>query len=308
MQTRWSWCLPSLSSNTALPVSKWLRDRMPGLLELHQDAVDRRQADVGVLGEQDAKDVLGVMWRCVVFWKTSEHLDARQRRLQAAVLQFFGMGHGRRGGRRAQGRAGRIDPSYELGARRRACANDPTTTMTTRLPAPVAPPACLAPAPLAGCQSLQISDSFLGVITPYRIEVVQGNVITSEQVALAKPGLTRAQVRDVLGSPLLADPFHADRWDYVFTIRRQGAEPQLRRVVVRFKADVLAQHRGRRRPAERARVRRLDRHLQDRARTAPRSLSRGADQGTAGAGAPPPARAGPAGAEPHLPAARAPSS
>ncbi len=92
---------------------------------------------------------------------------------------------------------------------------------------------------LAGCQSLQSSDSFLGIITPYKIEVVQGNVITSEQVAVAKPGLTRAQVRDVLGSPLLADPFHTDRWDYVFTIRRQGAEPQLRRVIVRFKADVL---------------------------------------------------------------------
>jgi outer membrane protein assembly factor BamE len=92
---------------------------------------------------------------------------------------------------------------------------------------------------VAGCQSLQSSDNFLGIITPYRVEVVQGNVITSEQIALAKPGLTRAQVRDVLGSPLLVDPFHADRWDYVFTIRRQGAEPQLRRVIVRFKADVL---------------------------------------------------------------------
>jgi outer membrane protein assembly factor BamE len=92
---------------------------------------------------------------------------------------------------------------------------------------------------LGGCQSLQTSENFLGILTPYRVEVVQGNVITSEQVALAKPGQTRAQVRDVLGSPLLADPFHADRWDYVFTIRRQGADPQLRRVVVRFKADVL---------------------------------------------------------------------
>ena len=92
---------------------------------------------------------------------------------------------------------------------------------------------------LSGCQSLQSSESFLGIITPYRIEVVQGNVITSEQIALAKPGLTRAQVRDVLGSPLLVDPFHADRWDYVFTIRRQGAEPQLRRIIVRFKADLL---------------------------------------------------------------------
>ena len=100
--------------------------------------------------------------------------------------------------------------------------------------------ALFAATALAGCSSLQTSENFLGVITPYRVEVVQGNVVTSEQAALVKPGLTRAQVRDVLGSPLLADPFHADRWDYVFTIRRQGAPPQLRRVVALFKSDVLA--------------------------------------------------------------------
>ena len=92
---------------------------------------------------------------------------------------------------------------------------------------------------LVGCQSLQSSDSFLGVITPYKIEIVQGNVITSEQAAVVKPGMSRAQVRDVLGSPLLADAFHADRWDYVFTIRRQGAEPQSRRVVLLFSGDSL---------------------------------------------------------------------
>ena len=97
---------------------------------------------------------------------------------------------------------------------------------------------------LAGCQSLQTSDSFLGIITPYKVEVVQGNVVTSEQIALVKTGQTRAQVRDVLGSPLLTDPFHTDRWDYVFTIRRQGADPQLRRVVVRFKDDALASIQG----------------------------------------------------------------
>lgn len=101
-----------------------------------------------------------------------------------------------------------------------------------------------AAALLGGCQSLQSSDNFLGVVTPYRVEVVQGNVITSEQAAFVKPGLTRAQVRDVLGSPLLTDAFHADRWDYVFTIRRQGAAPQLRRVIVRFKNDVLESFEG----------------------------------------------------------------
>ncbi len=87
---------------------------------------------------------------------------------------------------------------------------------------------------LAGCSSLQSSDNFLGVVTPYRVEVVQGNVVTKEQAALIKPGMSRAQVRDVFGSPLLTDPFHADRWDYVFTIRRQGAEPQRRSIVVWF--------------------------------------------------------------------------
>ncbi|HEY9065915.1 MAG TPA: outer membrane protein assembly factor BamE [Burkholderiaceae bacterium] len=92
---------------------------------------------------------------------------------------------------------------------------------------------------LAGCQSLQSSDSFMGVITPYKVEIVQGNVITKEQAALAKPGMTRSQVRDVLGSPLLADVFHGDRWDYVFTIRRPGAAPQQRKVIARFDGDVL---------------------------------------------------------------------
>jgi len=92
---------------------------------------------------------------------------------------------------------------------------------------------------LGGCESLQSSDNFLGVVTPYRVEVVQGNVVTKEQAALIKPGMSRTQVRDILGSPLLTDAFHADRWDYVFTIRRQGAEPQLRRIVVRFDGEKL---------------------------------------------------------------------
>ena len=99
--------------------------------------------------------------------------------------------------------------------------------------------AAAAVAALAGCESLQRSDGVVGFLTPYKMEIVQGNVITSEQAAAIRPGLNRAQVRDILGSPLLADPFHAGRWDYVFTIRRQGAEPQLRRVVVRFNGEVL---------------------------------------------------------------------
>lgn len=77
------------------------------------------------------------------------------------------------------------------------------------------------------------------MVSPYKIDVVQGNVVTREQLAVIKTGMPRAVVRDVLGTPLLASVFHADRWDYVFTLKRQGAEPQSRRVTVFFKNDLL---------------------------------------------------------------------
>jgi outer membrane protein assembly factor BamE len=109
--------------------------------------------------------------------------------------------------------------------------------MTRRI---LAVAAVLAAAVLAtGCESLQRTDSFLGVITPYRIDIVQGNAITKEQAAAVRPGMSRAQVREILGTPLVADPFHAQRWDYVFTLRRDGTAPQRRSVVALFEGDVL---------------------------------------------------------------------
>jgi hypothetical protein len=79
-----------------------------GLLELHQHAVHRRQADVGVIGEEDAKDVLGAHVALARVLEDLEHLDARQRRLEAAVLEFFGVGHGRRLNAARAGRVGRM--------------------------------------------------------------------------------------------------------------------------------------------------------------------------------------------------------
>lgn len=111
----------------------------------------------------------------------------------------------------------------------------------------------------AGCQSLQSSDNLLAAITPYKVEVVQGNVVTKEQAALVKIGMSRTQVREVLGSPLLTDVFHADRWDYVFTIRRQGAEPQQRRIVALFEGEKLKSFdTGGELPAEREFVASID--------------------------------------------------
>jgi outer membrane protein assembly factor BamE len=71
------------------------------------------------------------------------------------------------------------------------------------------------------------------------MDIVQGNFVSREQAAALKPGMTRGQVRDILGTPLLTSVFHADRWDYVFTFKRQGVESQARKVTVFFKGDVL---------------------------------------------------------------------
>lgn len=96
---------------------------------------------------------------------------------------------------------------------------------------------------LAACNTTppapQDANRLFGIITPYRMEIVQGNVITSELVERVRPGMSRTQVLELLGTPLLTSVFHGNRWDYVFTIRRQGAEPQRRSVVVWFSGDQL---------------------------------------------------------------------
>lgn len=82
------------------------------------------------------------------------------------------------------------------------------------------------------------------VITPYQAEVVQGNFVSREQVQALRMGMPRQAVRDILGTPLVTSVFHADRWDYAFTIKRQGAEPQQRRLSVFFKGNTLDRIEG----------------------------------------------------------------
>ncbi len=96
---------------------------------------------------------------------------------------------------------------------------------------------------LPGCSSLREKlpnvPSIGSLVTPYKIDIQQGNVVTREQAQALKPGMPRAQVRDILGSPLLTSVFHADRWDYVFTFRRQGQPLQERKLSVFFKGEVM---------------------------------------------------------------------
>lgn len=84
-----------------------------------------------------------------------------------------------------------------------------------------------------------------GCISVYRMEIAQGNIVTPEQVDQLKLGMTRSQVRFVLGTPLVTDSFHPDRWDYYYSRRKSGddkADTHL--LTVFFKDDALQQIEG----------------------------------------------------------------
>jgi len=98
----------------------------------------------------------------------------------------------------------------------------------------------------------------LTAVTPYKVEVVQGNFVSKEQVEALKPGMSRQQVREILGTSLLTDVFHSNRWDYVFTIRRQGVEPQRRHLTLFFNGEVLERFEGDPMPSEEEFVATLD--------------------------------------------------
>lgn len=107
---------------------------------------------------------------------------------------------------------------------------------------------------LTACSSLSDSipdmSEMGGMVSPYKIDILQGNVITREQVALLQPGMARGQVQGILGTPLLTSVFHADRWDYVFTFKRQGQEAQRRKLTVFFAEDKLARFEADDMPSE----------------------------------------------------------
>jgi outer membrane protein assembly factor BamE len=111
----------------------------------------------------------------------------------------------------------------------------------------------LVPVLTAACGSSPTGDGrFPSWLSPHRIDVQQGNVVTQEQVDRVKPGMNRLQVRDVLGTPLLTDAFHADRWDYIFTLRQTGRPLQRRNVVLVFDGDVLKSVEATELPTEQA--------------------------------------------------------
>ncbi len=100
---------------------------------------------------------------------------------------------------------------------------------------PLAVFALCALLPLSACNLLKV----------YKLDIQQGNVVTQEMVDKLKPGMTRAQVRYVLGTPLIQDAFHQNRWDYFYSFKK-GVDgvAETRRLTLLFKDDILHSVQG----------------------------------------------------------------
>ena len=92
--------------------------------------------------------------------------------------------------------------------------------------------------------SLNGCGSSVPILKPYKLDIQQGNVVTSKMLLQLKPGMTKSQVRYIMGTPLIVDSFHKDRWDYFYQMRQGGKVMEQRRVILDFEKDTLARVRG----------------------------------------------------------------
>ncbi|MEZ0232885.1 MAG: outer membrane protein assembly factor BamE [Methylophilaceae bacterium] len=95
----------------------------------------------------------------------------------------------------------------------------------------------------AACISAGCSSS-LPSFRPYKMDIQQGNVVTSKMMLQLRPDMTRSQVRFVMGTPLIQDSFHKDRWDYFYQMRKDGRIIEQRRIILEFEGDALKRVRG----------------------------------------------------------------
>ena len=111
----------------------------------------------------------------------------------------------------------------------------------------------------AGAQTTSVTQlqRFLWIFSPYRPDIQQGNFVSQEMLTQLKVGQTRDQVKFILGTPLLTDIFHADRWDYPFYLARGNGELTSARVTVYFKDNKVEKFDGGNLPTEKEYIARI---------------------------------------------------
>ena len=91
---------------------------------------------------------------------------------------------------------------------------------------------------LTGCGST------VPIVKPFKMDIQQGNVVTSKMLLQLKPGMTKSQVKFIMGTPLIVDSFHSNRWDYFYQLRQAGKIKEQRRVILEFEKELLTRVRG----------------------------------------------------------------
>jgi outer membrane protein assembly factor BamE len=129
----------------------------------------------------------------------------------------------------------------------------------------------------AGAQTTSVTQlrKFFWVFSPYRPDIQQGNFVSQEMLSQLKVGQTREQVKFILGTPLMTDIFHADRWDYPFYLARGNGELTKARVTVYFKDDKVEKFDGGNLPTEKEYIARIAGPAKDAAKYAPKKEAAG---------------------------------
>lgn len=193
-------------------------------LELGQHAIDGCQTYVLASLHQRFINILGAHVALLGGIEHLEDLDARQRDLESGFAQFAIFNHVCFLGAECfaaslnAGMIGISSLSQDSGS------HPPMQNAKLMLTSLAF---ALGLAALAGC-------SFPGV---YKIDIQQGNVVTQDMIDQLKPGMTRRQVRFIMGNPLIVDTFHPNRWDYLYSIQPGGGQRQQERMSLYFGAN-----------------------------------------------------------------------
>ena len=230
------------------------------LLKLGQHAIHRGQTNIHVVSQQVAIYILGSNMPCGSFLrqfvKQVKNFQARHSGLEATVFKVIRMRHvENQAQKRGNGKAGtgiydivfrlRWTPQSEKCQARPghlcAIASPQTPDFPMKRFFSILPFLALCLALCSACSGVNQVTSY---IKPYRIDVRQGNWVDQEMVSQLKPGQTRDQVRFILGSPLVSDMFHADRWDYIYRFQPGRGEAEQRRLIVYFQDEKLVRVGG----------------------------------------------------------------
>jgi outer membrane protein assembly factor BamE len=227
-----------------------------GLLKLGEHAVDRGQTNVDLFGQQDLEHILGAHVALVGLLKDFQDFQARRGGLQAAAFQVGGfmgamgkaMGHVKHSAVMLVGGCCKLtwgEPRWVSGRSGiAAIIGFYVVQHTGHAPEPM----MLNSIRFTASAALAIAA--LGACALYKPEIRQGNVVTQEQIAQLRKGLTRNQVQAVMGAPLLTSNFHDGRWDYVYRVSRGNDLLEQRKYVLRFKGDALEEFGGDPQPTE----------------------------------------------------------